>query len=68
MKVQQYLKAIFAAVSAGLGALSAILVGANTTFAQITSAQWVTVAIAVIGAGAIVWGVPNGPAAAPPAK
>ena len=60
--MQQYLKAIFAAFSAGLGSLATVLVGTTTTFSQVTDGQWVTVAVATLGAGAIVWGVPNAPA------
>lgn len=68
MQVQVYLKAIFGGVSAGLGALSAILVGTSTSFSQITDAQWVTVAIATLGAFAVIWGVPNAPGAAKAAE
>ncbi len=57
-----YLKALYAAAAAGLASLATILVGTHATFSQVTDGQWVTVAIAVLGAGAVVWGVPNTPA------
>ncbi len=66
--MQQYLKAIFAGVSTFLGSLSTVLVGSSETFSQISAAQWVTVAIATVGAVGVVWGVPNAPAKAPAAK
>lgn len=67
MSLSPYLKAVFAAVAAFLGTLSTVLVGGSESFSQITSAQWVTIAIATVGAAGVVWGVPNTPAA-PAAK
>jgi hypothetical protein len=53
-------KAIYATVSAGLGSLAAILVG-DVGFGDITSGQWVTVALAALVAGGGVYGITNAP-------
>lgn len=66
-QAQKYLKAVYAAASAGLGALATVLVGTPTTFSQVTDAQWVVVAVATLGAFSVVWGVPNStPGSTPP--
>lgn len=61
-----YLKAIFAGVTTFLGSLSTVLVGSSETFSQVTSTQWVTIAIATVGAVGVVWGVPNADPTPPP--
>jgi hypothetical protein len=52
--IQQYLKAVFGAITTGLGAY-AVAVSDNV----VTQQEWVTVAIATVSALAIVWAVPN---------
>lgn len=54
MKPNQYAKAIFGGVSMGLGAVAVAL-----NDGVITTSEWVTVAIAVVGAFGVVFGVPN---------
>lgn len=49
-----YLKAIFGSIAAGLGSLYQAL--DNDV---VTTQEWVAVAIAVVAAGGVVWGVPN---------
>jgi hypothetical protein len=51
-------KAIYAALVAGLGGLAAILVG-DVGFGDITSGQWVTIALAALIAGGGVYGISN---------
>lgn len=54
MRVSRYWKAVAAALAAGLGALA--------TAAQddvISMQEWVTVAIAALGALGVTWAVPN---------
>lgn len=60
MKVQVYLKAIYAAVVAGLGSF-AVAVSDNV----VTTQEWVTVAIATVTAAGVVWGVPNAKSGVP---
>jgi hypothetical protein len=50
----QYLKAIFGAVVAGLGAAQIALADGH-----ITSTEWVQIAIATVTAAGVIWGVPN---------
>lgn len=54
----QFAKAIYATVIAGLGSLAAILVG-DVGFGDVTSGQWVTVALAALVAGGGVYGIRN---------
>jgi hypothetical protein len=54
MNMQKYLKAIYGAVAAGLGALSVAYADG-----AITGPEWVTIAIAAFGALGVIWGVPN---------
>lgn len=61
--VDQMAKAILAAVVAGLGSLSAVLVG-HTSISSVSAGQWVTIALAAVIALGAVYGVPN---AKPPA-
>jgi len=51
---QTILKAIYGAISAGLGSL-AVAFADN----HVTTQEWITVAIATLGAAGVVWGVPN---------
>ena len=60
-----YLKAVYGAIIAGLGALSTVLVG-NSSFSDVTDAQWVTIALAALSALAVIWAVPNSKAAGAP--
>jgi hypothetical protein len=57
-KFAPYLKAVVAAVIAGLTALSAYLVN-NTSLGDITAGQWVQIAIAFLVSLGAVWAVPN---------
>jgi hypothetical protein len=52
--VDRYAKAIVGAIMTGLGAIAAAY-----TDGQITGQEWVAVAIATVGALALIWGVPN---------
>ena len=58
----EMLKAIYAAAAAALSGLAAALVGAGS-FGQVSDAQWVTIAVATLGAFGAVYGVTNSPAA-----
>jgi len=53
--MQQYLKAIFAAALAGLGAAQTAYVSDG----RIGVVEGITIAIAALSALAVVWGVPN---------
>lgn len=55
-----YAKALVALVTTALAQLAAILTGVAVDFTDITAGQWVTVALASIGAAAAVYGVRNG--------
>ncbi len=56
--VNPYLKAIFGAAMAGLGAyITAVSDG------SVTAAEWAAILLAAVGSAAVVWGVPNGSAA-----
>ena len=54
----QIAKSLVGGALTGLATLGAYLVN-STSFADVTAGQWVYVAIAALGAGAAVWGVPN---------
>lgn len=54
MQAQKYLKALYGAAAAGLGALS-VAYADNA----VTNQEWVSIAIAVVGALGIIWAVPN---------
>lgn len=56
--VCQTLKAFYAAVAAALTGLGTILVG-DASISDITTSQWVTIAVAAFGAFGAVWGVKN---------
>lgn len=52
----KYAKAIVGALVAGLTAIATGL-----TDDVLTNAEWIAAAIAFLGAGGVVWGVPNAP-------
>ena len=56
----QYAKAFVGAAVAFLTALSTALVD-DKSFGDITDGQWVVAVIALLGAFAAVWSVPNAP-------
>ncbi len=56
MKFKPYAKAIVGALLAGLGALGTALADN-----QVTTVEWVGVAVATLGALGIVYAVPNRP-------
>jgi len=58
MYIAQAVKAIYAGVVAGLGALAALLVN-DTAIGAITAGQWVTVALATLIAGGGVYRLRN---------
>lgn len=51
-------KAIYAGLVAGLGALGTVLVG-DSDFGDVTSGQWVTIALSALIAGGGVFGISN---------
>ncbi len=55
--MSEYRKAIIGGAMAGLGALGTALADGH-----VTTAEWVVIAVAVVGAVAAVYRVPNGPA------
>lgn len=57
MAIAQYTKAFTAALLAGLGSLQVALVDN-----EVTTVEWITVAIATISALGLVYAVPNTPA------
>lgn len=57
-KVAPYLKAVIAAVIAGLSALSSYLIN-DTSLSDLTAGQWIAVAIAFLVALGAVFAVPN---------
>lgn len=56
--VTQTLKAFYAAAAAALSGLGTALVG-GAGLGDVTTAQWVTIAVAALGAFGAVWGVKN---------
>jgi hypothetical protein len=58
--VQQALKAVFAFLVAGLGALQAALVG-GLSFGDLNAAQWVTIVTTAVLAFGGVYGIANRP-------
>ena len=58
--VQQALKAVFAALVAGLGALQVTLVGGES-LAHVTAGQWVTIVTTAVVAFGGVYGIANQP-------
>jgi hypothetical protein len=60
----QIAKAIYAAAVAGLSGLSAVLVGGDS-LGQVTSGQWVSIALAALVAGGGVYGITNAKPASP---
>jgi hypothetical protein len=61
MGINQYAKAILAAIIAGLGSLQVALLDET-----VTASEWVVVALATISALGLVWGVPNASSNQPP--
>lgn len=57
-KISNYLKAIAAAIAAFLGVLADATTDGGS---HISAHNWILAAIAFIGTGSIVWGVPNVP-------
>lgn len=53
-------KAVFAALTAFLGALAVVLVG-DAALADLTAGQWVTAALAALIAAGGVWNLPYRP-------
>lgn len=53
--MQRYLKAFYGAAVAGLGALQVAYVDN-----QLTKQEGIVIAVTVIGALGVIWGVPNG--------
>jgi len=60
--VQKYLKAIAAALIAGLGALQVALDPTGGAPSQVTAREWAGVGISTLVALSVVWAVPNEPA------
>lgn len=58
--VKYVAKALFAGVTAGLGALAAVLVGDSASFSNVTAGQWVTIVLATLVAAGGVFGLTNG--------
>jgi peptidoglycan/LPS O-acetylase OafA/YrhL len=56
--VQRVLKGLAAAASAALASYGVALADGT-----VTAEEWITLAVAAIGAGLVVWAVPNKPAA-----
>jgi hypothetical protein len=54
---QQVLKAVAAALSAALASY-----GVAATDGTVTAEEWITLAVTAVGAGLVVWAVPNKPA------
>ena len=69
-QIREAAKAIYAALDASLGSLSAVLTG-TTHLSQVTAGQLVIIVLAGLVAGGGVYGIPNGrkapPVAPPPA-
>ena len=59
--VGQSLKAFYAAASAFLAGLGTVLVGPTQSISDVTTAQWVWIAGATLGAFAATYGVTNKP-------
>ncbi len=64
MRVSEYAKAIVGAVIAGLAALQVAMMDDASTLVDesvVTSNEWIGVAMAVVAALGLVWGVQNSP-------
>lgn len=59
-----YAKAIVAFLTTLLGQLALVL-SAGEGFTDVTTAEWITIASAVVVATAAVWGIPNADAGVP---
>jgi len=60
-RLNPYMKAVVAAAVAGVTALLLVVSG-NETFSDVTLAEGLLVALAVLGSGGAVYRVPNKPA------
>lgn len=58
--VSQSLKAFYAAASAFLSSLGVVVIG-NASISDVTTAQWIWIAGATLGAFGVVFGVSNQP-------
>ncbi len=58
--LKPYAKAITAAAVAGLGALLLVVTG-NETFSDVTLAEGILVALAILGSGGATYAIPNRP-------
>ena len=61
--IAQAAKAVLASIAAGLSALGAVLIG-GATFSEVTDAQWVTIALAVVTTFSGVYHISNRPPSA----
>lgn len=59
--MKAYLKAIYGAVIAGLGALQVALNPVAGAPVQVTFSEWVGVVVAAVIALGVIWAVPNSP-------
>lgn len=59
MNLNLYAKAITAAITAGLGAILLAVGAGSDGGTGITVDEWVKIAVAIVGAGGLTWGVPN---------
>ncbi len=59
-KLAPYYKAYAAAITAGLVTALTVLTG-NETWADVTTAERILVALSVLGAGGVTYAVPNKP-------
>ena len=57
---KQSAKAIYAGLSAFVGALAVVMVG-DVGFAEVTDGQWVAALGVALGVAGGVWGIPNKP-------
>ncbi len=57
-KFAPYAKALAAALAAAIGALLLVITGTET-FADVTVAEWLLVALTTIGSMGLVYAVPN---------
>jgi hypothetical protein len=58
--LKTFLKAIYATVVSALGSLAVVLVG-DAGLDDLSSGQWITVALAALIAGGGVYGIANAP-------
>ena len=58
--MKTFLKAIYATIISALGSLAVVLVG-DAGLGDLSSGQWITVALAALIAGGGVYGISNAP-------